>query len=246
MARALIVDDDQDVREFLRSVAEEVGYNTQEAHHGLDALICLKTFPADIMIMDIKIPEMDGLDLIPKVYEEYGYTGPKIIILTGYPEIIPDELSKKVLKVMSKPVREADLVNILKRHKKTDQDANKTPKILIVEDSGTFRLFTKKTLMQCGYRVLEAINGTDALAVINQHSDISLLIVDIHMPEMNGLNLVSKIRKNNQEIPIIIVTSESSDDYIKVGKEIGISGWMVKPVTEEQIKAAIGLVKPKS
>ena len=66
------------------------------------------------------------------------------------------------------------------------------------------------------------------------------------MPEMNGLNLVSKIRKNNQEIPIIIVTSESSDDYIKVGKEIGISGWMVKPVTEEQIKAAIGLVKPKS
>ena len=119
MSRALIVDDDQDVREFIRTVVEEAGFEIQEAHHGIDALICLKTYPADIMIMDIKMPEMDGLELIPKVEEEFGENGPQIIILTGYPEVIPDELQKKATVVMRKPVREAELVAAINRFKKT-------------------------------------------------------------------------------------------------------------------------------
>ena len=97
--------------------------------------------------------------------------------------------------------------------------------------------------MQNGFRVLEAVNGTDAISVYRQNPDIKLLIVDIHMPELDGLAFVSQIRKTNKEIPVVIVTSESSQDYIKAGKKIGISGWMVKPVTEEQIEAVVRLIE---
>ncbi len=106
-------------------------------------------------------------------------------------------------------------------------------KILIVDDSSMMRLVVKKAAKKEGYEVIEASNGQEGLDVLEKE-DVNLILSDINMPVMDGLEMVKRIKENDalKYIPIVMLTTERSEDLKQKGRELGVKAWMVKPFNE--------------
>jgi len=102
--------------------------------------------------------------------------------------------------------------------------------ILAVDDSASMRQMVTFTLKGAGYNVIEAVDGQDALEKIKGHT-VSLVLTDQNMPRIDGITLVKKLRERPeyQNTPILILTTESSDEMKQKGKSAGATGWLVKP-----------------
>lgn len=102
-------------------------------------------------------------------------------------------------------------------------------KIMCVDDSPTIRTLVKNSVTPEGWDFMEAENGQEALDKLSD--GISVFVVDVNMPVMNGFELVKNIKKNSNfaTVPIVFLTTESSDEMKQKGKDLGINGWIVKP-----------------
>ena len=103
--------------------------------------------------------------------------------------------------------------------------------ILVVDDSNTMREIVSTFLKQNGFEVALANDGRDGLKQLQQDADIKLVVSDINMPNMDGLTMAEKIRKElgNTSVRIVMLTTEDNASMRARGKEIGITGWIVKP-----------------
>jgi len=92
------------------------------------------------------------------------------------------------------------------------------------------------TLRNCGYEVIEAIDGQDALDKLAGH-DVALVLTDQNMPRLDGLSLVRKLRAmpNYAGVPILILTTESSNEMKQQGRDAGATGWLVKPFDPDRL-----------
>jgi len=112
--------------------------------------------------------------------------------------------------------------------------------VLIVDDSTTIRQMVKKTMKMAGLDVgaiYEAANGIQALAQLNEHP-VAAMLVDINMPTMNGIQLLTRIKENDRlkDIPIVIVSTEGSKERIKQIEAFGAFGYIRKPFHPEQLR----------
>ncbi|MDB2414465.1 response regulator [Rickettsiales bacterium] len=108
--------------------------------------------------------------------------------------------------------------------------------ILTVDDSKTMRNMVSEALKNAGYDVLEAEDGQEALSVIEKNN-IDMIITDINMPNMDGIEFITKLRSidNHKSTPIIALTTEGGDSMKERGKAAGANGWMVKPFNPEKM-----------
>ncbi len=116
-------------------------------------------------------------------------------------------------------------------------------KILAVDDSPSLRQMVTFTLKGAGHQVSEAADGVEALGIA-KGQDFDLVITDINMPNMDGLQLIRELRNlpNFKFTPILCLTTESSDDKKRQGKEAGATGWIVKPFSPEKLLATMSRV----
>jgi two-component system chemotaxis response regulator CheY len=116
-------------------------------------------------------------------------------------------------------------------------------RIMTVDDSTTVRQMLSFTLQDAGYEVIEAGDGVDALEKLKKES-IQMLITDLNMPRMDGIELIREVRKTpgNRFVPIIMLTTESQDQKRQEGKAAGASGWIVKPFKPEQLLRVVKMV----
>ena len=112
--------------------------------------------------------------------------------------------------------------------------------IMIVDDSVSVRQVASIALKGAGYDVIEGRDGMDALSKLNGQK-INLIVSDINMPNMDGITLVQEVRKlpAYRFTPIMMLTTESSDDKKMAGKNAGAKAWMVKPFKPDQLLAAV-------
>ena len=102
--------------------------------------------------------------------------------------------------------------------------------ILAVDDSASMRQMVSFTLKSAGYNVVEAVDGQDAWEKAGGRS-FDLVLTDQNMPRMDGISLTRKLRESPQfrQTPILILTTESSDQMKQAGRSAGATGWLVKP-----------------
>ena len=102
--------------------------------------------------------------------------------------------------------------------------------ILAVDDSPSMRKMVSFTLSSAGFKVVEAVDGVDALEKA-QAQNIDLVLADQNMPRLDGIGLTRKLREDPkfQNTPILILTTESSDQMKQAGRAAGATGWLVKP-----------------
>ncbi|MBT5934960.1 response regulator [Sulfurimonas sp.] len=118
-------------------------------------------------------------------------------------------------------------------------------KLLVVDDSSTMRRIIKNTLARLGYKdIIEGADGVEGWDQINTNPDVDMLITDWNMPEMNGLELVQKVRADDRfsDMPIIMVTTEGGKAEVITALKAGVNNYIVKPFTPQVLKEKLGAV----
>jgi len=111
--------------------------------------------------------------------------------------------------------------------------------IMTVDDSPSMRMLLRVALSDLGYSVVEAEDGVHALETLDGMTP-DLLITDINMPRMDGFGLIEKVRSQGQRsLPILVLTTESSDEKKQRARDAGATGWIVKPFHPDKLAAAI-------
>ena len=118
-----------------------------------------------------------------------------------------------------------------------------TKKILAVDDSASMRQMVLFTLKQAGYDVLQASDGVEALAMARK-GVVDLVLTDVHMPNMDGITLVRELREllDYKFVPMLMLTTESSQEKKMDGKRAGATGWIIKPFNPPQLLATVARV----
>jgi two-component system chemotaxis response regulator CheY len=113
--------------------------------------------------------------------------------------------------------------------------------ILIADDSPTMRAMLVSTIESIGdYRIVEASSGFEALRLLPREK-VDLILTDINMPDINGLELISYLRNNANylSIPVIIISTEGSQKDIDKGKLLGANEYLIKPIDHNKLQALI-------
>jgi two-component system chemotaxis response regulator CheY len=111
--------------------------------------------------------------------------------------------------------------------------------IMTVDDSSSVRQMVSFTLQDAGYEVVEATDGQDALHKLQ--GKVDMIITDLNMPNMDGIELIKNVRAKSgyKFIPIVMLTTESQDEKKKEGKTAGATGWIVKPFKPPQVLGVV-------
>lgn len=115
-------------------------------------------------------------------------------------------------------------------------------KILLVEDSNTVRQQVGILLSGAGYGILEADNGRDAVSVVAaQKEDLAMIIADVNMPVMNGIEMLQSLREKGlaSGVPILMLTTEGQPELIEKARKAGAKGWVIKPFKPDLLLAAV-------
>jgi len=112
-----------------------------------------------------------------------------------------------------------------------------SPKILMADDEDEIRILMADVLESAGYRIIHALNGEEAVQKVMANPDIRLIITDLKMPKLNGLQFVKTLRRMRlaESARIIVMTAYSQPALIAEGKKLAIDAWLVKPVRQETL-----------
>ncbi len=113
-------------------------------------------------------------------------------------------------------------------------------KILSVDDSASVRQMVTFALETAGYQTAQAADGKEALAYL-KGSPVDMIITDLNMPNLNGIELIKQVRTlpGFKFVPIVLLTTESEDAKKAEGKAAGATGWIVKPFKQDQLLAVV-------
>jgi two-component system chemotaxis response regulator CheY len=112
-------------------------------------------------------------------------------------------------------------------------------KIMVVDDSSMIRMQVKRALVTAGYDVDEAVDGRDAADKIGAGAKPSVIVCDVNMPRMNGIEFLEHMQKASPSTPIVMLTTEGQPDLLRKARMLGAKGWLVKPFKPELLLAAI-------
>ena len=118
--------------------------------------------------------------------------------------------------------------------------------ILIVDDSLMVRKQVGTALKGLGYAVTEAVDGLDALDKLGGSPDTRLIVCDVNMPRMNGIEFLEKLSALGSSIPVVMLTTEGQPELIQRAKSLGAKGWLVKPFKAEFLAATAKKLAPLS
>lgn len=112
-------------------------------------------------------------------------------------------------------------------------------KVLVVDDSATIRQQVSAALSAAGFEVLEAFDGEDGIAKIEGNPEIGLVILDVNMPRMNGLEMLEMVKAGgkNPALNVVMLTSEGQKSLVDRARKAGAKGWIVKPFKAEHVVA---------
>lgn len=240
--RAIIVDDDADTIKYLSKIFDLWNVKNKGFTSSLKALQYIKKNPKEfsLYLFDFKMPEINGFELAKRVKELNN--GAIIIMISSYDL---DELRAQnnhiVTTFIQKPIFRSELYNhILNKVAKVKLVSKKYEvvrydgfKILSVEDDKLNQLIIKNILEKLGIEVFSASNGAQALDFMktnDEKDNIDIILMDIRMPEIDGLTATIKIREFNKTIPIIALSANAFDKDIKKSFEVGMNEHLSKPI----------------
>ncbi|MBF0196962.1 MAG: response regulator [Planctomycetes bacterium] len=248
--KVLVVEDDATNQLALESLILDLGYDVDLANDGLVALDQYQKTHYDLIITDMKMPGMGGVELAHQIRqiesEKGGFT--PIFALTGSINIEDKEMCLKagMDEILSKPIKIASLSHLIAQYispgpNEVSQGKNEVAKndvlCLIVEDNGTNQLVLSSILQQLGFISEIAENGQIGFEKAAQnHYDI--IFMDLRMPVLNGHEACKKIRElhSYKDIPIIAVTANTSEYDQEEARASGMNGFLSKPVKRELIE----------
>lgn len=264
---ALIVDDNQSAREIMCDIISQLGMQTQQCDSAECALSYLVQHPTDVVFMDWKMPNMDGLEA-SRAIEQLNLTQPPaIIMVTAYGrEEIADQVEQHSLirGMLNKPVTSSSLLEVLnpilgnpiETSKQIEQHLSSQSlhqfqgkRLLLVEDNELNQEIAIEILKEAGFNVQLARHGQEALDLLHkQPTGFDAVLMDIQMPVMDGYTATKLIRQQPQwqQLPILAMTANAMSSDKEQAIATGMNDHIAKPINIEQLFRTLERWLPKT
>ena len=202
--KVLVVDDNKDFCRNVEDILELKGYTVHTAYNGFKALEIVRQNEIEIVLLDIKMPVMNGVETFMKIKELIPDI--PIIMMTAYAveELIRDTLREGAFGVLHKPL-DFDKLFVLIEHA---SETEKGSMILIADDDKNFCENLKDILSTQDYRVNMAFDGDKAIQKARE-ANFDIILLDMKLPPLNGLKTYLAIREVRPEVVVIIITGYS-------------------------------------
>ncbi len=261
--KRLLIVEDNPVEQL--SIAELLGHDDIDlltVGTGSEALAALREQAPDCIVLDLRLPDMSGFDLLAQLRDDAGLADIPVIVFTGR-ELSPEEDAQLhtmarsvVVKGVESPERlldetalflhrvvadlPEDKQRMIERLHSSDEDlVGKT--VLLVDDDARNIFALSSVLERRGMQVLTATTGNEAIALVDSTPDLAIVLMDIMMPEMDGYQTMQVIRVNPgfRRLPIIALTAKAMKGDREKCLDAGASDYLAKPVNTEQLLSAL-------
>jgi CheY-like chemotaxis protein/signal transduction histidine kinase len=260
--RLLVVEDNAAER---MSIAELLGHDDIEivaVGTGRDALGTLRKQPCDCVVLDLRLPDMSGFEVLEKIREDAALSDVPVVVFTGR-ELSAEEDARLhsmarsiVVKGVESPERLLDETALFLHRVVTDLPPEKQRMLerltmsdedlvgrtaLLVDDDARNIFALSSVLERRGMRVLTATTGREAIGLVESTPDLAIVLMDIMMPEMDGYQTMEVIRQKPpfRRLPIIALTAKAMKGDREKCLQAGASDYLAKPVNTEQLLAAL-------
>jgi CheY-like chemotaxis protein len=218
--------------------------------------------PVDCVVLDLRLPDMTGFEVLERISKDDALAGIPVVVFTGRelsaeedarlrtlarsvvvkgvesPERLLDETSLFLHRVTARLPREKQ--HMLERLHRSDEDL--VGKAVLVVDDDVRNIFALSSVLERrGMRVLTASTGSEAIELLERTNDLSIVLMDIMMPEMDGYQTMRRIRENPslQRLPIVALTAKAMKGDREKCFEAGASDYLAKPVNTDQLLSAL-------
>ncbi len=231
VARVLVVDDEESMRITLAANLELEGHQVVEASSGEEALVLVRKHPVDVVLADIRMPGLHGVELYRRLRREQP--GLPVVLMTAFAQenLVEDALAEGVFTVLHKPFDVEHLLRTLRR-------AARTPEVLVVDDMREVAEVTVEGLRLCGLRA-QAVYDGDAAVELMRAGGIDICVVDLVMPGMTGPQVVEKLRGAGQPVGVIAVSGQDVPEMMRQVAALGDVVCMRKPISIRELAQTI-------
>ncbi|HJS44951.1 MAG TPA: HAMP domain-containing protein [Rhizomicrobium sp.] len=260
--RLLVVEDNPAEQISISALLEHNDIEIVSADTGSAALKMLREKPADCVVLDLRLPDISGFELLEKLNADPALTDLPVIVFTGReltaeeeaqlhavarsivvkgvesPERLLDETALFLHRNVTDLPREKQLM--LEKLTSSDEDlVGKT--VLLVDDDARNIFALSSALERRGMRVLTATTGREAIDLVHSTPELAIVLMDIMMPEMDGYQTIAHIREEPEyrRLPIIALTAKAMKGDREKCLEAGASDYLAKPVNTEQLLSAL-------
>src|ERR1700682_1736172 len=247
------------------SISELLGHSDIEivtSETGAGALAALRADPCDCVVLDLKLPDMSGFEVLERIRQDETLCDIPVVVFTGRelsaeedaelhtmarsivvkgvesPERLLDETSLFLHRVITELPPEKQ--RMLERLNSSDEDLVGQTALLVDDDARNIFALSS-VLERRGMKVLTATTGSEAVALVGSNPEIAIVLMDIMMPQMDGYQTIGVIRENPtfRRLPIIALTAKAMKGDREKCLEAGASDYLAKPVNTEQLLLAI-------
>jgi CheY-like chemotaxis protein len=260
--RLLVVEDNPAEQMSIKELLAHDDIEIETAGTGGEALDKLRDKPADCVVLDLKLPDMSGFEVLEQLKQDDSLSDIPVVVFTGR-ELAPEEDAQLhtmarsiVVKGVESPERLLDETALFLHRVVTDLPPEKQKMleklnssdddlvgrtVLLVDDDARNIFALSSALERRGMKVLTATTGSEAIKLIDSTPDLAIVLMDIMMPEMDGFETMQIIRKNPafRRLPIIALTAKAMKGDREKCLESGASDYLAKPVNTEQLLSAL-------
>jgi CheY-like chemotaxis protein len=260
--RLLVVEDDAAEQLSIRALLEQGDIEIESVGSGAEALTALKEHSYDCLVLDLLLPDMSGFEVLETISNDETLRDLPIVVFTGK-ELTPAEDSRLhtiarsiVVKGVESPERLLDETALFLHRVVTDlpvekqrmierlhrSDEDLIGKSVLIADDDVRNIFALSSVLERrGMKVASASTGREAIAVLKSTSEVSIALIDIMMPGMDGYETIRAIRQNSNyaRLPIIALTAKAMKGDREKCLEAGASDYLAKPVNTEQLLSAL-------
>ncbi len=234
----IIIDDDKDMLKVISANLEKEGYHTVTARTGKEGIEKSQEDFFDIAIVDIKMPDISGVEVSKSIKENSPDT--KIVMITGYAtvETAVSTLKDGAYDYITKPFKMDELKEIIGKAMEKPIVSVAQTNVLIVDDDEDMLEVISVGLEREEYRVVTALTGEEALERLKEDS-FDIAVLDINLPDTNGVKILEFIRESSPETKVVMITGYASVETAVSTLKAGAYDYIKKPFKIDHLKAII-------
>jgi DNA-binding NtrC family response regulator len=239
--KVLVVDDAPNLTDLLVDTLVVIGYEAYAAESAKSALEVLRKEHIDLVVSDINMPDMSGIELLEEIKKANRRLPVMLITGIGNDSIRSRAYSSGADGFLAKPFRigtiELEIGRMLSGIKRT--------RILIIDDNEDFLSSLTQRLEDADNIVCPFATISEAAKFLESHT-VDLVITDLKMPDGDGFSLFNDLHKRYPDLPVIMVSAYATDDILEKIKESGVSKFLSKPLDFKEIETVVATCKSRS
>jgi CheY-like chemotaxis protein len=218
-SRVLVIDDDANVRDLITRILTKDGFIVVTANNGKEGIAMAQEHKPDVITLDVMMAGMDGWSVLTALKADATLVDIPVVMLT-----MVDDRNKGfalgAADYLTKPIDRKRLSQLLNKYRVNRGDTGRLPSgtLMIVEDDPDTREVLARTLEKSGWGIKLASNGREAIQLIEREGLVDLILLDLMMPEMDGLEFIAYVREQPdwQNLPIVVLTAKdlTSEDRL--------------------------------